>query len=164
MSDFQVSIQIEAPFAGLIDEDWAREVVATTLATAGIQTTAEIGLVIAGDETVHELNRSYRGVDDTTDVLSFALCEEDSRESEGFVLPPDATLHLGEVIISWPRAKLQAEEQHQPLEQELALLITHGTLHLLGYDHIEPEGQQRMKALEARVLADISGRRQASTE
>ena len=164
MSDCQVSIQVEAPFAGLVDEDWAREVVITTLATVGIQTPAEIGLVIAGDATVHELNRSYRGIDDTTDVLSFALCEEGDRESEGFVMPPDATLHLGEVIISWPRAKLQAEEQHHPLEQELALLITHGTLHLLGYDHIEPEGQQRMKALEARVLAKVTGHKQASTE
>jgi probable rRNA maturation factor len=164
MSDCQVSIQIEAPFAGLIDEDWAREVVVTTLATAGIQTPTEIGLVIAGDETVHELNRSYRGIDDTTDVLSFALCEESDRESEGFVMPPDETLHLGEIIISCPQAKLQADEQQHTLERELALLITHGTLHLLGYDHIEPEGEQCMRALEARVLAEITRDKPASTE
>lgn len=164
MSDCQVSIQIEAPFAGLINEAWAREVVVTTLATAGIGTSTEIGLVIAGDETVHELNRSYRGIDDTTDVLSFALCEEGDREAEGFVMPPDETLHLGEIIISYPRAELQAGEQHHTLERELALLIAHGALHLLGYDHIEPEGEQRMRAIEARVLAEITRPKPASTE
>jgi probable rRNA maturation factor len=156
MSDCQVNIQIEAPFEGLIDEDWARNVVATTLAAAGIQAPTEIGLVIASDETVHDLNRQYRGIDETTDVLSFALCEEGDRGSESFVMPPDETLHLGEIIISYPRAKSQAEERRHALRRELALLITHGTLHLLGYDHIEPEGEQRMRSIEARVLAETS--------
>lgn len=164
MTNCQVSIQIEAPFARLVDEDWARGVVVTTVATAGIQAHTEVGLVIAGDETVHELNKRYRGIDDTTDVLSFALSEQSDHESEGFIMPPDEVLHLGEIVISYPRAKLQAEEQGHPFERELALLIAHGALHLLGYDHIEPEGEQRMRAMEAAVLAEVSHRDPATPE
>ena len=113
-----------------------------------------MGLVIAGDETVHELNRSYRNVDRTTDVIAFALSEQD-KKSKLFITPPDNLIHLGEVIISFPQAKRQAEEQRHPLERELTLLVAHGVLHLLGYDHQLLEQAEKMRAKESKVLDAI---------
>jgi probable rRNA maturation factor len=154
MPKIQLSIRIEKPFVGLVSKQWLRRAVKLTLANAGISSQVELGLVIAGDETVHELNRSYRGVDRTTDVISFALSER-GEKTEVFIAPPDDVIHLGEVIISYPQAKRQAEEQRHPVEKEMALLVAHGLLHLLGYDHELPEQAQRMRAMESKVLHAI---------
>jgi probable rRNA maturation factor len=155
MLDCILSIQIEEPFVGLVAEDWLRLVVETALAAAGTSAPVDIGLVVAGDDTVRNLNRTYRAIDSTTDVLAFALAETGSDGGEHFVMPPDGALHLGEIIISYPQAERQAEEQHHPLKRELALLVAHGVLHLLGYDHEEPVAEQSMRAMEARVLDAI---------
>ena len=155
MLDCQLSIRIEEPFVGLVAEDWLRRAAELTLVAAGLSSPVELGLVIADDDTVRELNRSYRGVDDTTDVLAFALSQPGSDEGEHFIMPPDKTLHLGEIFISYRQAERQAEEQHHPLERELALLVIHGVLHLLGYEHERPEAEQRMRAMEAKVLDAI---------
>ena len=112
----------------------------------------EIGLVITDDETVWTLNREYRGIDRTTDVLSFALGETKEGEDESFIMPPDDVLHLGEVIISFPQAQRQAEEYNHSLEYELSLLVAHGVLHLLGYDHENDAERKEMTGLERKVL------------
>ncbi len=152
MLNYRLSIQIEEPFVGLVAEDWLRRAAELTLVAAGLSSPVELGLVIADDDTVRELNRSYRGVDDTTDVLAFALSQPGNEGGEHFIMPPDKTLHLGEIFISYRQAERQAEEQHHPLERELALLVIHGVLHLLGYEHERPEAEQRMRAMEAKVL------------
>ena len=154
MLKIQLSIRIEKPFVGLVSKQWLRRAVRLTLVHTGVSSPVELGLVIAGDETVHELNRIYRNVDRTTDVIAFALSERGAK-AEPFVTPPDSVIHLGEVIISYPQAKRQAEEQCHPLESELALLVAHGVLHLLGYDHELPEQEQRMRAMESKVLDAI---------
>jgi probable rRNA maturation factor len=154
MPKIQLSIRIEKSFVGLVSKKWLRQAVKVTLVHTGVSSPVELGLVIAGDDTVHELNRSYRNVDRTTDVISFALSERDAK-SELFIAPPDDIIHLGEVIISYPQAKRQAEEQSHPLENEMALLVAHGVLHLLGYDHELPEQAQKMRAMESKVLDAI---------
>jgi probable rRNA maturation factor len=154
MPKVQLSIRIEKPFAGLVSKMWLRQAVKLTLIHTGISSPVELGLVIASDDTVHEINRSYRNVDRTTDVIAFALSER-SMKSKPFITPPDDVIHLGEVIISFPQAKRQAEEQHHPLEKELALLVAHGVLHLLGYDHQLPEQAEKMRAMEYKVLDAI---------
>ena len=148
----QLGIQIEKSFAGLVSEDWLRQAAELTLATTGINSPVELGIVITDDNTVHELNRIYRGIDDTTDVLAFTFSEPSGNQAEHFITPPDDFAHLGEVIISLPQAREQAGMQHHPLEKELALLVAHGVLHLLGYDHKRPEDDRKMRAMEARVL------------
>jgi probable rRNA maturation factor len=155
MQNLQLSIQIEDPFVSLVDKDWLRKFVETTLIADGVGELVDIGLVIASDETVQNLNRSYRGVDASTDVLAFALSQPSSDEVEHFAMPPDKILHLGEVIVSYHQAERQAEEQHHPIERELALLVVHGVLHLLGYDHGKPEAEQSMRAMEAEILNSI---------
>lgn len=157
MLKIQLSIRIEKPFVNLVSKQWLTRAVKLTLAHTGISSQVELGLVIAGDETVHELNRNYRSVDSTTDVIAFALSER----SEGvglFVTPPDDVIHLGEVIISYPQAKKQAEEQRHSLERELALLVAHGVLHLLGYDHELLEQAEKMRSMEAKVLDAIKAK------
>lgn len=151
MLKIQLSIRIEKPFVSLVSRQWLRQAVKLTLVHTGISSQVELGLVIAGDDTVHELNRAYRSVDRTTDVIAFSLSEQRT-DAQPFVTPPDNVMHLGEVIVSYPQAKRQAEEQRHPLERELALLVAHGVLHLLGYDHELPEQEQKMRAMEARVL------------
>jgi probable rRNA maturation factor len=155
MLQLKLSIQIEKPFTHLVSREWLKKAVTLALSYAGINKAVELGLVIASDETVHDLNRKYRKVDRTTDVLAFAFTEASVNKARPFAVPPDNIVHLGEVIISYPRAKRQAEEQKHSLEKELALLVAHGVLHLLGYDHEQPDDAKMMRYLEARVLDDI---------
>ena len=70
--------------------------------------------------------------------------------------PPDDVFHLGEVIISYPQVVLQAEDHHHPLEQELALLVVHGVLHLLGHEDDEVKARLEMRAEEDRILEELS--------
>ena len=154
MSSQRLSVQIDGPFANLVSEDWLRKVVDMTLVAAGLDAEVHIDLVIASDDTVRELNRDFRGIDDTTDVLAFAL-SEDASEAEAFVMPPGTVRHLGEVIVSYNQAERQAKEHDHTLDRELALLVAHGVLHLLGHDHEEPEAEQTMRAIEARVMGAI---------
>ena len=73
-------------------------------------------------------------------------------DSPPFIHPPDGVRHLGEVLISYPQAVAQAKEQGHSPERELALLVIHGILHLLGYDHEEPEQEEKMKQKEKELL------------
>jgi probable rRNA maturation factor len=104
-----------------------------------------VTLLLADDRAVRTLNRRHRGIDRTTDVLSFA--------AEGELEP--GIPHLGEIVISLPRARRQAERARWPLKSELALLVTHGFLHLLGYDHETDDGTMRRR--ERRLLARVAG-------
>jgi len=101
---------------------------------------------------VQKLNRDYRGVDAPTDVLAFNMLPQ-KETTTSFVLPPDGVTRLGEVIISYPQAMEQAKEQGHSVNKELALLIIHGILHLLGYDHEQPEEEAKMRAKEKELLA-----------
>ncbi|MFC2045932.1 rRNA maturation RNase YbeY [Chloroflexota bacterium] len=107
-------------------------------------------LVITDDEAIQALNRDFLGHDTPTDVLAFS-----ARESGGdFVAAPEAGSYLGDVIVSYPRAAAQARELGHAVEQELYLLIIHGMLHLLGYNH-ETEGDKAaMWARQEVILAE----------
>jgi len=150
----ELYVKVEKPFRGYLNERWLRRVVAQTLAMEGVNSTVELGLVITDDETIRQLNRSYRGRDEATDVLSFAFLEDS--EVTPFITPPDGVLHLGEVILSYPQAVAQAEEHHYPLERELALLVIHGVLHLLGHEDEDAQGEAKMRAAEKRVLGELT--------
>ena len=110
---------------------------------------AELGILITSDAIIHDLNRRYADEDKPTDVLSFSL-----REGEEFVSPDD-TVRLGEVIISLDTARRQAEEASRPIEAEVAHLLVHGILHLLGYDHAEAEEERAMREREEAILAGV---------
>ncbi len=111
----------------------------------------EVSLTLTHDARVQELNRDYRGLDRPTDVLSFSLLE-------GLDLPPSTPgepVLLGDVVISLDTAQRQAAEEGRSLASEVAWLVSHGVLHLLGFDHPTPKDRAMMKAREDRVLAHL---------
>jgi probable rRNA maturation factor len=170
----EIDVSIDEPFQARLSEEWLRMVMAAGLSEAlpggG---PAQVGLVITGDETVQDLNRRFRGLDEVTDVLSFSVEHsghwggEDEENGfplqdpadtamPGFILPSEEPSPLGEVIISFPQTQRQAAERNIPLGCELALLIVHGVLHLVGYDHLETEDMERMQSKERAALASVT--------
>jgi probable rRNA maturation factor len=138
------------------EADWLQKVVEATLQAENVPATAEISLVITGQERIQELNREYRLQDRPTDVLSFSMQENrEEEEPAAFIGPPDGLLHLGEVIISYPQAVIQAQERGHSIRKEMAILIVHGVLHILGYDHEQPEKEPAMTTREKEILFKI---------
>lgn len=155
----EVNILFEEGFEGSVDERWLHDIVRAALRAEGAGDTAEVSLVIAGQEEVHRLNREYLGEDRPTDVLSFPMLPPHAADDPAFVAPPDGLRHLGEVIVSHPQAAAQADEHGHPTTREVAILIIHGVLHLLGYDHAQPEEEAAIRGREAAILAKIEGER-----
>jgi probable rRNA maturation factor len=123
-----------------------------------------LSLTIADDATIRRLNRDYRGLDEATDVLAFAFDHPGVYEGEGvpppaadvpFLAVPEEEGFAGEVIVSFPQCQRQAAEGGHSPDDEMALLVAHGVLHLLGYDHATPEEEQAMQALERRILSKL---------
>lgn len=161
-----VSVQVFEQFQDLVSEAWLGRVVEYALAIEPEHRTGAVSVVIADDGTVTELNRRYRGLEESTDVLSFSFSHQGQYYGDGdprsewsgnadFVLPPGEGAGLGEVIISYPQVARQAEESSRLPQRELAHVLAHGILHLLGHDHIQPEEETAMKAKEAAVLAQV---------
>jgi probable rRNA maturation factor len=137
-----------------VDKNWLERIARRVLEDESITSSAEMGLLITDSKTIQKLNRIYRGQDKPTDVLAFQMTPDMNQEPEGsFVSPPDGIRHLGEVVISYPQAVKQAQEQGHGVTRELALLIVHGILHLLGYDHELPEEEQKMRDKENEILS-----------
>ena len=130
---------------------WLRAIARRALAAEGVGGPAQVGVVIADDETVRELNQRFLGLDEPTDVLSFALAAADEAP---FALPPEEA-SLGEVVIAYPTAVRQAKEAGRTIEAEVAHLLVHGLLHLLGYDHQRPQEEVAMRRQEKEILAGL---------
>ncbi len=113
---------------------------------------AEVSLLLVDDETIQAWNREYRNIDRVTDVLSFAIQESGEDEPE-LLGGQEDTLLLGDIVISAAAAGRQALEYGHSLERELSYLAVHGMLHLLGYDHLEPEEQTVMRRKEEEILS-----------
>lgn len=150
MRRHEIEVRVDAPFRREVGEEWVRGIVGRVLAA---EKTPRMGVSvrIAGDALVRRLNREYRGEDAPTDVLSFALFDD----PHDFVLPPGGVLQLGEVVLSLPTARRQAREAGRPLLTEVAHLLVHGLLHLLGYDHESEEEERRMRAREEGLLSAL---------
>ena len=158
-----IDLEIFPAYRKQVARPWLRRLMGRVLEMYSPDREWEVSLVIAGDDTVRLLNQKYRGLDETTDVLAFAFNHSGVFQGEGrappsghdngpFVTPPHTPEALGEVILSFPQAMRQAEEQGHSIEREVALLTVHGVLHLLGYDHVEADEGQKMKAREAEAL------------
>jgi len=111
---------------------------------------AEISVTFVSSEEIHELNKVYRGKDSVTDVLSFPQYEsmEEMKKVRGI-------LCLGDVVICPEQALLQADEFGHSGERELVYLFVHSIFHLLGYDHMEEEDKNEMRALEEKIMSQI---------
>jgi probable rRNA maturation factor len=151
----EINILVDEGAEAGVELTWLEDVAQRVLAAEKADAKTEVGIVVTGQEMVQQLNRNFRGQDEPTDVLAFSAREE--AEGSRFILAPDGLSHLGEVIISYPQALLQAEEHGHPIKRELAILLIHGLLHLLGYDHDEKAQERKMQAREKELLELIEG-------
>jgi len=145
----RVEVWVDEPFAAHVVARRVREVVREVLVQEGEPEGGELTVVITDEEKLRELNRRYRGVDLPTDVLAFG------GTPEGFVEAPDAAPYLGDVVISYPHVRAQAQEEGHSPDKELALLVIHGVLHLLGYDHAAQEEKAIMWARQEAILSRV---------
>ena len=104
-------------------------------------------VIITDNETIHKLNKEYRNIDRETDVISFAL------EDDKTIIDSPIRV-LGDIYISLDKAKQQAKEYNHSLKRELCFLMTHGFLHLLGYDHMKKEDEEIMFPLQEKILEE----------
>lgn len=118
----------------------------------GIDEDAEVSVTLTDNEGIRALNNEHRGIDRATDVLSFPMLTD-----EGFEVDPDTdAIILGDIVISLERAKEQAEEYQHSYRREVAFLMTHSLFHLLGYDHVNSEEEEReMFSKQEKVLEKL---------
>ncbi len=124
-----------------VNKDAIKAAVLDTLQKNRIYGKVEIGINVVGDRKMHELNRRYRGIDSTTDILSFVL--EDTNPTSlqhipriGFISSPDKVLRLGDIVISYPQALEDASLDGISVDEEIKSLVEHGVSHLLGIHHV----------------------------
>ena len=156
-SSSRISIAVDARVRGAADVGLLRKALGQALAAEGRGDGHRVDVRVTDDATLHALNRNYRGVDAPTDVLSFPLEGSPANRRSGgpFVTPPGSPTHLGDLVLSWPRAAAQAAEYGHSVEREAAYLAVHGLLHLLGYDHEVPEEARVMRAREEAILTPL---------
>ena len=145
MPEHVILVSIAETFVNAVSDERLAVVALRVLEAEGADA-CELSITVTDDETVRGLNREYAGEDAVTDVLSFS-----QREGEEFVAPPEGVPPLGEVVIAYPQALRQAAG---PVEREVERLLVHGVLHLLGYDHAEPEEARRMREREEALARD----------
>jgi probable rRNA maturation factor len=148
---YEIEVEIDEKFDIEVNREDLRNSVIETLLYAQVESSAAT-VVITDNESVRAFNFQYREIDAPTDILSFAAQTEDSLDD----LPPELLKemgnYLGDLIIAYPYTVEQARHYNNPLDAELRLLVVHGTLHLLGYDHDTPERQSVMWQAQADIL------------
>lgn len=135
-----------------------RKVIRTALAAEGLDCPCEVDVCITSDQGIHQINQEMRGVDRPTDVLSFPAFDlrpgelPDTEDAD----PATGLIPLGDMAISWERIQAQAREYGHSNRRELAYLVVHSVLHLLGYDHLD-EGPQKaqMRAREEVIMEEL---------
>ena len=130
-------------------EEIFTKIIETTLRLLQIEDELELSCVIVDDERIHQINREYRHIDRATDVISFALEDNEQYYVEG--MPRS----LGDIFISYDHACQQAQEYGHSLKREMCFLMTHGLLHLLGYDHMNEEEEKEMFSLQKKILNEL---------
>lgn len=122
------------------------EIIKTTLDYLKIEDDIEMSCILVDDEDIYQINKEYRHIDRSTDVISFALEDNEQFYIEG--MPRS----IGDIFISVDHARIQAQEYGHSLKREMCFLFTHGLLHLLGYDHMNEDDEKEMFSLQKEVL------------
>lgn len=138
------------------EEKLIKEVVSRVLEEEKVLPEVDVYITLTNNEEIHKINKEYRDVDRPTDVLSFPMYERD--EIAGLKNDTDDEIEkiLGDIIVSIEKVREQAEEYGHSFERELAYLVTHGMLHLLGYDHMIEEEKEVMRKREEEILETLN--------
>jgi len=142
-----ILLDIANPFNDLVDSSQIEQSVQVTLNHQSAPIESDLTVLIADDSQIQGLNQQYLGIDTPTDVLAFP---------GGFIDPDTQHTYLGDVIISYPQAKRQADIAEHSLDDEIRLLVVHGVLHLLGHDHLESEKKALMWSAQAEILSRLN--------
>lgn len=145
MIQIQVNENV-ATLAAELPENLVSRTAHTTFIHMETSLESEITLVLTDDAQLQELNREYLDIDAPTDVLSFPA---------GDIDPESRAVYLGDILISLPRAQAQALQEGHPFQEEIQLLIVHGMLHLLGFDHALEDDKAAMWAEQAAILTEL---------
>lgn len=145
-----ISTEITGRLPCGVSRSFIDQMVSAAYRASGGKGGAHVAISIVDDYDMRRLNRQYRGKDKTTDVLSFPYLEDEHfievTDEEGSTL-------IGEIVISAEQIKRQAKEYSRNIRAEFALMLVHGVLHLMGFDHITPEAEAKMFALQHEILA-----------
>ena len=138
------------------EEKLIKEVVSRVLEEEKVLPEVDVYITLTNNEEIHKINKEYRDVDRPTDVLSLPMYERD--EIAGLKNDTDDEIEkiLGDIIVSIEKVREQAEEYGHSFERELAYLVTHGMLHLLGYDHMIEEEKAVMRKREEEILETLN--------
>lgn len=167
MPNRQVHVTIQEDISSPLSEDLLRRAALAALDAAFPHRHCQLTLALCDDETIRTLNARYRGDDKITDVLAFSPThsgpwqgDDDSQLNADepdtfFPTPPDDPTDLGDVIISLPQVLRQAAEARHSPQHEISLLVVHGVLHLLGYDHYDEQEKALMWSLQRQALTTL---------
>ncbi len=163
--NYENESQLTLDLQGDDPEQLARKVIDAALDYIGCPYESEVNLLITDSEQVHEMNLQFREIDRTTDVLSFPMLSYEEPGSFDFLEneevyddcfnPDSGEVLLGDIVINAERVVSQAEEYGHSARREYAFLIAHSMLHLMGYDHMEPEEAKEMEAKQREILDGI---------
>ena len=152
--NIEIFDELESPESAQISEILIKA--ASTAAKAELNAeNFEVYITITDGEGIRAVNAEHRGIDAETDVLSFPLWNRNEGE-EPPINPENQNIMLGDIIISLPRVKEQAEEYGHSIRRESAYLCVHGILHLLGYDHMQDDEKAVMRKREEELLTDMN--------
>ncbi len=163
----EIHLAVQDGLSSPLPESWLQNAALAALDAALPDRNCQLTLALCDDSTIRDLNSDYRGESKVTDVLAFSSAhsgpwqgEDDPHSSPSppdakFPTPPDAPPYLGDVIVCLPQARRQADDAGHPLKNEIALLIIHGVLHLLGHDHYEKEEKALMWSLQNQALSTL---------
>ena len=147
----EINIQIDESFAPSINPESIEEAIATTVrfcnSFSGLVKACSISVVITDNDTIRAFNRQYRDIDAPTDVLSF----QNPPDPEF----PNALDHLGDIIIAYPVAEVQAQIAGHTALEEIILLTVHGVLHLFGFHHDTPATKNKMWAIQRQIMTEL---------
>ncbi len=150
-SDYLITVQVDDQFEDKVDAGALHTLAISVLRAEKKVGPLELGVVVTTDDEVLALNRQYLGHDYKTDVISFSMEDEDT--GPGFLTPAERPPYLGDVVISYDRAADQAPDYGHTTAQEVATLLIHGILHLLGWDDTGEESRARMHARQDELLS-----------
>ncbi len=156
LPSYDITVAVEPPFATDVDAGALTQAARAVLRAEGVAGPVALSILVTGDDTVRALNWRYRGLDEPTDVLSFGEQSAEPGEAAEWVDASEEAepRYLGDLAIALPYARRETAEQGQPLAELLNLLVVHGVLHLLGYDHAELDERAAMQARERAAMGD----------
>jgi probable rRNA maturation factor len=137
---------IQIDFIDISENQETTSLAITAASTALAGQDGDLSIVFCDNSYIQQMNREYRGMDRPTDVLSFPSDEID---------PESNRRYFGDIIISYPQAVSQSEEAGNPIQSEISMLVTHGILHLKGYDHTTPDEKKEMWDLQTSILSQL---------